>query len=787
MKKKLKNIYAAFLAICMICPSMVPVYAETGGDEIETIFVQKGEESEKEESVSEEMPVETEEKADLMMAGTNQIDQLEEEAGYVEVREVDAQDCNFALMTESQYLFEGASPKDGGIKTFMITYRDENGKVAVPLEPKQVTIENIDLSEYREDEKIYLTYTYIDNVMRMRSVPYEYDAVNHTITFEFDEFEPYYGNVSIAQGGHRQLTVDEPHGELTWSVNNTCPYGNVLVDQSGMVEVWGNFDNVEVTATDGENSWMWIVNTISNYFPDSNLFVTVGDTFTCEGLDGLKAVHFVSNELDQFDTGTECGAIRDNGDGTATALKPGTYNLMIGYYYVYGQTEPSYYTGTIHIAEKEEPVTVLNIASAESINIDAYAIPAVEGKYFAGWATEQNGDVVYPAYQKFSFQNGQLFAVWSDTAESKAIDINARVDGKYKGSMAGVATFDIYINGECVGRNKTDFYKKYPVGTEFEVKNIQPADGYIFTGVSSKKSYGGCIPAESLKGHIMAGGVTDVALNFVSENSPAASSVKDTSKDLHIEIQDDADVSVNVHDNMFGKLGYIEWSDDQGNTVSNDDLIKVSKDTCINGNFEKMLPLDINATIDGAYRANLNDVAKYDVFVNGVLDARQVSDYYHRWEPGTKIEIRNITPLDVYSFVGTSDKASRRSYIPVLRDGLIRIGHNELLLQFNDMRERVNIDINGLINGKYSGSLKGIATFDIYADGIQVANDVTDFYKKFAVGTLIEVKDINLADGYTLIGPSSRKSYGGVQHQTSFDFNVVSGGVNDVLIAIDSE
>ena len=86
------------------------------------------------------------------------------------------------------------------------------------------------------------------------------------------------------------------------------------------------------------------------------------------------------------------------------------------------------------------------------------------------------------------------------------------------------------------------------------------------------------------------------------------------------------------------------------------------------------------------------------------------------------------------------------------------------------------------MNGAYRGHTSGVATFDVYANGQLVKSNATDFYKKFPVGTLIEIRNINVADGYAYIGTSDKPSYGNVHHQNDLSFYVETELVNDVAL-----
>lgn len=54
--------------------------------------------------------------------------------------------------------------------------------------------------------------------------------------------------------------------------------------------------------------------------------------------------------------------------------------------------------------------------------------------------------------------------------------------------------------------------------------------------------------------------------------------------------------------------------------------------------------LDLSGYCDGASIGNISDFGKCDVYINGSLDATQVTDYYKAWPYGTSYEFKNITP-----------------------------------------------------------------------------------------------------------------------------------------------
>lgn len=65
------------------------------------------------------------------------------------------------------------------------------------------------------------------------------------------------------------------------------------------------------------------------------------------------------------------------------------------------------------------------------------------------------------------------------------------------------------------------------------------------------------------------------------------------------------------------------------------------------------------------------------------------------------------------------------------------------------------LDLNGVLDDKSAGNITGYGTADIYVDGVQKANDVTDFYQKIPYGSKYEIKDIKVVTGHTYVGVHS--------------------------------
>lgn len=98
------------------------------------------------------------------------------------------------------------------------------------------------------------------------------------------------------------------------------------------------------------------------------------------------------------------------------------------------------------------------------------------------------------------------------------------------------------------------------------------------------------------------------------------------------------------------------------------------------------------------------------------------------------------------------------------------------------------LDLNGWLDGKTMYGLGNIATCDIWINGVKVADDVTDFYGYYPLGTKYEVNDIKVKPGYIyenklVIGPESSISdfSGTITKPVSFYPSFKSKSVNTIF------
>ena len=74
------------------------------------------------------------------------------------------------------------------------------------------------------------------------------------------------------------------------------------------------------------------------------------------------------------------------------------------------------------------------------------------------------------------------FTVGASVSKEYYFDLNGFLDGRKATSISGYGTADIYINSILVADDVSDYYKKWPTGTVFEVKDIRTANGCSYGG-----------------------------------------------------------------------------------------------------------------------------------------------------------------------------------------------------------------------------------------------------------------------------------------------------------------
>ena len=107
------------------------------------------------------------------------------------------------------------------------------------------------------------------------------------------------------------------------------------------------------------------------------------------------------------------------------------------------------------------------------------------------------GAELYVDGQVQSSQTSDAISVDFDVPNYK-LDVNFKLDAKllYEQGVtdikeSNIGSFDVYVNGELYAENVGDFYEEFPIGTRFEIKNLNFNAGYEFESVSSSTSWKG--------------------------------------------------------------------------------------------------------------------------------------------------------------------------------------------------------------------------------------------------------------------------------------------------------
>ena len=126
-------------------------------------------------------------------------------------------------------------------------------------------------------------------------------------------------------------------------------------------------------------------------------------------------------------------------------------------------------------------------------------------------------DVGYYVVDRYLAQDG-LKSLYNQTAINKitaysrsayaaaataGLDLNGWLDGQSVSNISGYGTCDVYVNGQRVANDCSDYYTDHQVGASYEIKDIRPAAGYSYDGIHSG----------SRTGSVSSGG-TNVVLQF---------------------------------------------------------------------------------------------------------------------------------------------------------------------------------------------------------------------------------------------------------------------------------
>lgn len=96
--------------------------------------------------------------------------------------------------------------------------------------------------------------------------------------------------------------------------------------------------------------------------------------------------------------------------------------------------------------------------------------------------------------------------------------------------------------------------------------------------------------------------------------------------------------------------------------------------------------LDLSGYCDGTSIGNISGFGKCDVYINGSLNATQITDYYKAWPYGTSYEFKNITPDWGVKYNGVYSGSIK---------GTIGAANRTIRLSFTRLPVTLNANVNG--------------------------------------------------------------------------------------------
>lgn len=125
------------------------------------------------------------------------------------------------------------------------------------------------------------------------------------------------------------------------------------------------------------------------------------------------------------------------------------------------------------------PVTQ-EVLRGGTVNIER---PTRPGYAFTGWTVSNSSCTLSGSTYTQGTGPCTLTAQWKAT--SCNLDINGLLDGTVAENIAGYGTFDVYIDGNLVADDVTDFDEPVPDGVSYEISDIKPFPGKSYDGVYS--------------------------------------------------------------------------------------------------------------------------------------------------------------------------------------------------------------------------------------------------------------------------------------------------------------
>ena len=214
---------------------------------------------------------------------------------------------------------------------------------------------------------------------------------------------------------------------------------------------------------------------------------------------------------------------------------------------------------------------------------------------------------------------------------------------------------------------------------------------------------------------------------------------------------------------FIGSAFFTNIKADEQTVSSSDYTVTIPSETTISRT-ENTGTLNFNGT--------LNPYKKLDVAITSKNDYKLVNGSDSFSYTLDKDSFSYSTVLDSTSFNETlnleADSNTEKKFSGKYTD--------QLTFTFTDTTRNF-LDINGWLDGAEfdDEDMSEIASCDIYINGVQVADDVSDWWKEYDAGTTYEIKDIKVkSDEYAYTGLQSGTLSGIVSGRTNVNLNFVT-------------
>lgn len=91
-----------------------------------------------------------------------------------------------------------------------------------------------------------------------------------------------------------------------------------------------------------------------------------------------------------------------------------------------------------------------------------------------------------------------------------------------------------------------------------------------------------------------------------------------------------------------------------------------------------------------------------------------------------------------------------------------------------------HLEVNGYCDGSQVSNTSGFGTFDVYINGVRVADDVTDFYRELTKGNAYEIRDVKPSVGHSFNGIYSGARLGNISGDATLVLNFTTINTSEI-------